>query len=239
MGAEVVRVIATSAVREAANGPAFVQRVRAQTMLDVEVLSGRREAELTFIGATLNIRLDGPTVVVELGGGSTECVGADQHGLLWARSLQLGSARLTERFIWQDPPDGRELATVTRYVTSHLQLLPRFRAGTLIISGGTARRAATMVGIQGVVAEVGENAFSPAIRHLRGRPTKDIAQIYGIKQERAQILLPGIKMLQAIVDFYQAPRVLVTRTGIREGVIIDSMRQPVQTPDAAPGQRPA
>jgi exopolyphosphatase/pppGpp-phosphohydrolase len=96
-----------------------------------------------------------------------------------------------------------------------------------------------MVGIQGAIAEVGENAFSPAIRQLRGRPVNDIAQLYDIKPERAQILLPGIKMLQAIVEFYQAPRVLVTRTGIREGVIIDSLRQPAQSPDAPATQRPA
>jgi exopolyphosphatase/guanosine-5'-triphosphate,3'-diphosphate pyrophosphatase len=224
-GAVKTWAVATSAVRESANGPAFVRRVREELDLEVEVLSGRREAELTFLGATMHAPPTGPTLVVDVGGGSTEFIGADSNGIRWAASLQLGSTRLTERFIWHDPPEARELAALAGYVRTYLQQLPGFRPETIILSGGTARRAASLAGAQGQMAELGVKGYGPTLRLLRERSSSDIAQMYGMRPERARILVPGTRILQAIIDFYWPARALVTTSGLREGAILASLRE--------------
>src|SRR6184192_1818667 len=102
---ERLRVVATSAVREARNGAAFVRRLRRQTGLPVRVISGAEEARLIYRAARYALGLDGgPYLLVDVGGGSVELVLVQDGRALWLRSLPLGAARLSERFLLHDPP---------------------------------------------------------------------------------------------------------------------------------------
>jgi exopolyphosphatase/guanosine-5'-triphosphate,3'-diphosphate pyrophosphatase len=109
MGAERVMAIATSAVREAANGEAFIAELRERFDLDTRLLTGKEEAHLTYLGATAHRAEGEPTLVFDIGGGSTELiVGTGMH-VGFHTSLQAGTIRQSERHLTSDPPDPHEL----------------------------------------------------------------------------------------------------------------------------------
>ena len=104
LGAERTLLVATSAVRDADNGDAFLGEVEWSYGFETQLASGEEEAALSFGGATLGRTLDGPTLVVDIGGGSTELVVGDAGGIRTAQSVDVGSVRMTERFLHDDPP---------------------------------------------------------------------------------------------------------------------------------------
>jgi exopolyphosphatase/guanosine-5'-triphosphate,3'-diphosphate pyrophosphatase len=143
LGAERIHVAATSAVRDASNREqlaAAVERIAGEPM---EILSGEDEARTTFLGATRGLDADEPVLVLDIGGGSTEVAlgrpGQDPDAVL---SAQVGSVRLTERFVRSDPPSYEELGAVDRAVGEALAALedriPVHDARTLVAVAGTA-----------------------------------------------------------------------------------------------------
>jgi exopolyphosphatase/guanosine-5'-triphosphate,3'-diphosphate pyrophosphatase len=114
LGAERVVAVATSAMRDAENGPAYREHVQERFGIDARTISGDTEARLTFLGATAGRDGDDPTMVVDIGGGSTEFVvgrpGEDPHFHI---STRMGSVRHTERFLARDPPAREEVAALS------------------------------------------------------------------------------------------------------------------------------
>ena len=109
MGAERVMAIATSAVREAANGEAFIAELRERFALDTRLLTGEEEAHLTYLGATAHRAEGEPTLVFDIGGGSTELIVGTGIHVGFHTSLQAGTIRQSERHLTSDPPDPHEL----------------------------------------------------------------------------------------------------------------------------------
>ena len=109
LGAERTLAIATSAVRDAENGEAFLGEVEWSYGFTTRLLSGHDEAMLMFRGVTSERKLDGGTTIVDIGGGSTELVAGGPDGVRWHASLDIGSVRITERFLASDPPTAAEL----------------------------------------------------------------------------------------------------------------------------------
>lgn len=150
-GATRVRFVATSATRDARNRDAFASGVRAAVGVDPEVVSGEEEAELSFRGATAGVasRHPGPYLVVDLGGGSTELVLGDtapRAGL----SLDVGSVRMTERYLHADPPMPDEIAAARAAVRAALD-----DASCTVPFGETV----TLVGLAGSVTSVTAHAL--------------------------------------------------------------------------------
>jgi exopolyphosphatase/guanosine-5'-triphosphate,3'-diphosphate pyrophosphatase len=141
--------VLTSAVRDAANGPDFTERVRRDYLLDARTLSGDEEAQLTFLGAMSDREPSSePTVVIDIGGGSTEFVVGHDHTAGFHTSLQAGVVRMSERHIHSDPPAPAELQNLARdtRATFLAGLPPQQRA--LVTRGiavaGTATSAASI-----------------------------------------------------------------------------------------------
>src|SRR5690242_7718212 len=109
MGADRVVAIATSAVRDSANGEAFIAELRERFDLDARLLTGAEEAQLTYLGATADRRAEGPTLVFDIGGGSTELVVGSGPEVSFHTSLQAGTIRQSERHLTSDPPGTHEL----------------------------------------------------------------------------------------------------------------------------------
>src|SRR4051795_176026 len=110
LGAERTLAIATSAIRDAENGEAFLGEVEWSYGFATRLLSGHDEALMTFRGVTSERAVAPGTVIVDIGGGSTELVAGDHDSVRWHDSLDIGSVRLTERFLHGDPPAADELA---------------------------------------------------------------------------------------------------------------------------------
>lgn len=150
-GCEANMAVLTSAVRDAENGAEFAERVRADFELDARVLSGDEEAQLTFLGA-MSTRPEGsadvPTVVVDIGGGSTEFVIGRRRKAGFHVSLHVGVVRMSERHIHTDPPAPEELqqlaADVRRNFEEGLPAAERQAVGQAIAVAGTATSAAAI-----------------------------------------------------------------------------------------------
>jgi exopolyphosphatase/guanosine-5'-triphosphate,3'-diphosphate pyrophosphatase len=138
-----VRFCATSAARDAANATVFTHGVRQRLGITPEVLTGDEEAALSYDGATRSLDVEGPVLVLDIGGGSTELVLGGPHA---AVSLDVGSVRMTERHLRSDPPADDEVAEAVKAVDTALDGLP---AG-----GVDAARARTVVGVAGTVTTV-------------------------------------------------------------------------------------
>ncbi|HXF73610.1 MAG TPA: DUF501 domain-containing protein, partial [Actinomycetota bacterium] len=136
-----IRVAATAAVREAGNREAFEAAVRTHAGAPLEVVSGEREAALSFLGATWRLEAPAPFLVLDIGGGSTELVlGRDRP--LASASVRIGSVRLTERHVRHDPPTPEELGAIEADVDRALDeaewAVPLREARTLVAVAGTA-----------------------------------------------------------------------------------------------------
>jgi exopolyphosphatase/guanosine-5'-triphosphate,3'-diphosphate pyrophosphatase len=146
-GAEAVRMVATSATRDAANADEFVRRVTEILGTGPEVLSGDGEARLSFLGATAELgpQVPSPYLVVDIGGGSTEFVlGADGE-VTSALSVDIGCVRMTERHLRADPPSGPQIAAATADIDAAIA-----RAAAVV----DATQARTLVGLAGSVTTV-------------------------------------------------------------------------------------
>ncbi|WP_422935930.1 exopolyphosphatase [Sinomonas sp. P47F7] len=143
LGAERVRFVATSATRDARNRDEFAEGIRSRLGVDPEVVPGLEEAALSFSGAASVLPLESgrPVVVVDLGGGSTEFVLGDAGGVIAARSIDMGSVRLTERHLRSDPPTAAEIAEaqddVDRGIDEALAEVPLAQATAVIGVAGS------------------------------------------------------------------------------------------------------
>jgi len=220
-GAPEPAVLATSAVRDAENGPELVDRVRESTGLGVRLISGEEEALLGFRGALsagswAGISWESPALVVDLGGGSAQLILGDAGGGPTDRiSLPLGTNRTTERYVEHDPPQPEELERLREGV---LETLPEWEipeAAPIVAVGGSAR----------AMVKITRDTLTP--RRLRSlaaeisdRPSGVLAREQGLAPERARVLPGAAETLAAVLDHFGRESLVVVRGGIREGTIL-------------------
>ena len=145
-----LRFIATSASRDVTNRDVFIAGVREVFGVEPEVISGIEEAELSYRGALSGLDVEGPVLVADIGGGSTEFVTALTDGSLVSRSLNIGCVRMTERYLHCDPPTQREIYDTVRHIDKEIELIQR----TIPIDPGT-----TFIGLAGSVTTVAAMAL--------------------------------------------------------------------------------
>jgi exopolyphosphatase/guanosine-5'-triphosphate,3'-diphosphate pyrophosphatase len=122
MGAERVIAIATSAVRDATNGEAFVAELRERFGIHARLLTGEEEAHLTYLGATAQRQAEDPTLVFDIGGGSTELIVGSGTEVEFHTSLQAGTIRQSERHLTSDPPDPHELEDLAAEIRNLIEV---------------------------------------------------------------------------------------------------------------------
>ena len=149
-GAEKVFAFATSAIRSATNGKDFVIAVKEETGIDVKIISGDKEAELIYYGVRSAVKMNSkPSLIMDIGGGSTEFILADKKEILWKQSFLLGAARLLEKFNPSDPINESEKKKIEIYLEENLQPLfnavKKFPAEELIGSSGSFDSLAEMI----------------------------------------------------------------------------------------------
>jgi len=150
-GADLVKALATSAIREALNGAEFCARLKETTGIEIEVINGEREAELIYLGNRLAVPLeDEPHLIMDIGGGSTEFIIASQHKIFWKHSFKLGVARLLEKFRPENPISPVTLEGVNKYLLTELQpllnALKTYPVNCLVGSSGGFESVVDMVG---------------------------------------------------------------------------------------------
>jgi exopolyphosphatase/guanosine-5'-triphosphate,3'-diphosphate pyrophosphatase len=226
-GATIIFVAATSAVRDASNGPELRERIQETSGLTVEIIGGDREAALTFAGATLGQPVAGTLLVADLGGGSLELIAARDGEILSAVSLQLGSGRLTERHVSADPP---ERAMIAAAEADARALLDPEAAKTppvdrLIVVGGTAQSIPVLVPRPNETRALTPRRLEGAAALLTGAPVADLAAATGLDPERVRTLPAGVAIIRALLAAYGLDLANISTGGMREGLILDHIRR--------------
>src|SRR6267143_298266 len=232
LGADDVKIVATSAVREAANGRAFADEIEGVTGRSVQVVSGDDEARLMLRGVRSGLgRLPGRVVVFDIGGGSTEYILAEGQRILAAASLRLGVVPLAERFPFPAGVDPDRWTKLLDEVRSRLaRELPAAVRGArpahLVGTAGTVTTLAALdLGLMRYDARRVQGHTLPraAIDDLRARlGSLSVAQraaLPCLEPGRADLILPGIAIVLATLDEVGAERVVVSDAGLREGIL--------------------
>jgi exopolyphosphatase/guanosine-5'-triphosphate,3'-diphosphate pyrophosphatase len=236
-GAERVVAVATSAVREAANGQDFLARVKAQTGLDVQLLTGVAEAGLIYRAVREAVDLGtGRAVIVDVGGGSTEWIGtiAGQDELLL--SLPLGSLRLAAG-LDGDPPAAVAIDRLRRRIQKVLRAsIPPGSAERMIATSGTAVCCADLVDswggrgpreVVGGLREVRAKDLAQIVDRLSTMTRAEIAALPPVGGPRSDSLLAGAVLLQELAAHAGVDRFQVSDRALREGLVLEALGQPV------------
>ncbi len=216
-GAERVRIVATAAIRRAANRDALIAALRSHAGAEVAVLSGDDEARLAFRGATSTLAAPPPgtIAVVDVGGGSTEiAVGTLAGGVTWSHSFAIGSSALAGR-CHGDPPSLEDLATMRAAAQEAFAGVPVPVADDAVAVGGSAASLPTLVG-----PVLDAPALERALGVLMGAPAAEVARRNGLAPERTQLLPAGILVLDAAAQRLGRP-LRIGRGGLREGVVLE------------------
>jgi hypothetical protein len=228
LGAERIHLAATSAVRDASNRDELAAAVLRLTGEPMEVLTGEQEARITYLGATRGLHADRPFLVLDIGGGSTEFViGSEEpeHAL----STQMGTVRLTERYVHSDPPSYDEMDRLDLAVTSVLHQvedrIPVHEARTLVAVAGTATTVqAIALGLPEYDPEAIHRTVLPradaerVFRLLADMTTEERRDIPVMAPGREDVIPSGAAILVAVMQRWGFDRTIVSETDILDGL---------------------
>ena len=232
-GAGAVRAIATSAVRDASNGSAFVAELRERFALSARVLDGEEEARLTYLGASSERPPAEPTLVVDIGGGSTELIVGAGKEIAFHASLQAGVVRHTERRIASNPPAAVELEALATDVRSLIEaaIAGRFEARAtagIAVAGTPTSLAAIEMGLEPYdPARVhGHVLFLSSIQRMLSRLASaslaERVEIAGMHPDRAPTIVAGVVILVETMRAFGLEQIEVSEHDILYGTAISA-----------------
>jgi exopolyphosphatase / guanosine-5'-triphosphate,3'-diphosphate pyrophosphatase len=225
------RVVATSATRDAADRRAFLDGVRDLLGVDAEVLTGEAEAALTYRGATADLSGARPTLVVDIGGGSTELILGHGARARAMASLDIGCVRLFERHLLGDPPAAAEVAALRADVAAHLDGV------TAVVDPAAADRVVGVAGTVTTVAAIalGLDAYDPRRIHRSTIAAADVAATAGklaamtvaeraampvMARGREDVIAAGALLLDELVQRFQIREVIASEADILDGALL-------------------
>jgi exopolyphosphatase/guanosine-5'-triphosphate,3'-diphosphate pyrophosphatase len=242
-GAERTLAVATSAVRDAENGEAFLGEVEWSYGFDTRLLSGHDEALMTFRGVSAGREVADGTLVVDVGGGSTELVLGGPAGVAWHDSLDLGCVRLTERFLRSDPPEPPELDAARTQV--HALLAERVPEDTrptraIGVAGTVTTLAVLSLGLdEEDPALVDGHELSSAwiagqVERLAAMTVEEIRGLRGMHPDRAPVILAGAVVLAETLDHFGLEALEVSEQDIMHGAALAAAELPERPEGNAP-----
>jgi exopolyphosphatase/guanosine-5'-triphosphate,3'-diphosphate pyrophosphatase len=238
LGAERTLCIATSSVRDAENGEAFLGEIEWSYGFTTRLLSGTEEAAMMIRGVTSGRPALHDVLVVDIGGGSTELVLAEGAEVAFSTSLDVGCVRVTERFLASDPPSRAELDAAGAYVRS---LLPELEARSAIGVAGTITTLATL--------DLGDLEYDPARTHghripsesvdaqlerLAAMTTEERTSVPGVEPGRASVIVAGIVVLREVMTAYGLAEIEVSERDVLHGAAFAAAELPESQEGAAP-----
>jgi exopolyphosphatase/guanosine-5'-triphosphate,3'-diphosphate pyrophosphatase len=238
-GADQIRVVATSAMRDARNGAAFQAWVKAETGWDMETISGLEEGRLIHHGLMGEAGAGGKLLLIDLGGGSCEITLSEHKRIKETISLPLGAVRLTQEFLQVDPASAEDHARMRRLIARELRRAHRKiqpgRVQTVIATSGTA--AALAEACAAVLAKPGKTksvrksvrnggaafAPTPVVRKLAAKLSRmslpEREAVPGIGPRRAEIITAGAQVFAELLESYNLPGFRYSPLGLRDGML--------------------
>jgi exopolyphosphatase / guanosine-5'-triphosphate,3'-diphosphate pyrophosphatase len=225
-----VRVVATSALRDARNSQAFLEWVRSATGWKVEIISGLEEARLIHLGLVSNPRVDSaPTLMIDLGGGSCELTVSRGGQIRDTVSLPLGAVRLTDEFLSHDPPRKGELKRLRGFIAREVNRIAArvvsAKIRNVVATSGTAAALAT------VASKLSKNdpdhrrpivsraEMTRIAKRLSRLPVAERRKIEGIGPRRAEIIVAGAIVYHELLDRCRLKGFRFSPLGLRDGIL--------------------
>jgi exopolyphosphatase / guanosine-5'-triphosphate,3'-diphosphate pyrophosphatase len=219
LGAERTLAVATSAVRDAENGEAFLGEVEWSYGFATRLLSGEEEADLTRQGLG---RIEEGTLVLDVGGGSTELITTG-----FRTSLDIGSVRLTERYLHSDPPAPEELAAAAEAVRA---LLPALEVEQVIGVAGTVAQLALLAGTDDLRLATIEGLFDG----LASLALDERERVLNLDPKRAPVIVGGALIVREALKRYQLERIRFSVRDLLDGIAIAAAELPAPVEGNAP-----
>jgi exopolyphosphatase/guanosine-5'-triphosphate,3'-diphosphate pyrophosphatase len=233
LGAERTLAVGTSAIRDAENGEAFLGEVEWSYGFTTRLLSGQEEGELTRRGVAGGRELEPGTLVLDIGGGSTELISDGSR-----MSLDLGSIRLTERFLHSDPPTPEELESAAGAVRDALPDLEPVQV--IGVAGTITTLAALELGeydperVHGY--RISRDAVDAQLERLASLPLAERRELPGLEPERAPVIVAGVVIVREVLDRYGLDSLEASERDILHGAALDAAAlPPAEEGNAPPG----
>ncbi|MCX5718137.1 MAG: Ppx/GppA phosphatase family protein, partial [Nitrospirae bacterium] len=228
-----IRAVGTSALRETENSEEFRRRVLSETGINIEVISGEEEAELTARGVIFDLPETDSSLIVDIGGGSAEWIFCRNSSPVEMGTIPTGVVKLFDNHIKSDPPSKSDIASLKKELDTVLSGL-KAKIGHLINSSavfiGTAGTITTLASI-----DIGLESYDHEKIHMHnisleklydisGRlisiPLSERKNMIGLEPERADLIIPGILFTINIMELFGVDNILVSDNGLLEGVLI-------------------
>jgi exopolyphosphatase/guanosine-5'-triphosphate,3'-diphosphate pyrophosphatase len=238
-GATSVRIVATSAARDAKNANELVQAIETMARLPLEVISGEQEAELAFRGVCTDVKVaNSPLLILDVGGGSTEFIVGEAGHQQFRESFQLGTVRLLEQLPHSDPPSAEQLEGCRGWLKQflHERVAPRLRpvlasktrielvgtGGTTAILARMAKQLETFDRDAIESTQLSREAIHHQVEELWSMTLHDRQQMVGLPPKRADVILFGIAIFEAIMNEFALPTLQISTRGLRYAALLPS-----------------
>jgi exopolyphosphatase / guanosine-5'-triphosphate,3'-diphosphate pyrophosphatase len=229
-GLDQIEALATSAIRDAANGAELLADIERTTGLHARVISGEEEAHYGWLAIANSTTIE-DGFGIDIGGGSIQVMKIEGRRLADSRSLRLGAVRVSERFLPEEKVTSKQMKALRAHASAKLEELGWWQGGGRLVGiGGTIRNlgAAAMkrldmpdIDVQGFVLT--RDALEELIEELAERPASKRAQVKGIKYDRADVILGGALVLATAMDDGGFDSIEVTEAGLREGAFFERL----------------
>lgn len=237
IGVDKIIAVATAAARDVEN-PKDLETILEKYEIPLQIISGNKEAELTFLGATSEREDDGHLAVIDIGGGSTEIILRSNFGECFGQSLKMGGVRTTEKFITAHPIDDREMAALEEHVQKKLEEFhttaieaKSIEINELIAVAGTPTTLAAMTLEEEFNAEkiegfkLYQEVLEEWVSKLKNMSVDERCKIVGLEKGRADIIVAGAVILKEAVKMFGIEKLTVSTRGVRYGVAIAEARR--------------
>jgi len=229
---------ATSAIRSASNGKRFIQEVYRHTDLRMEVISGLREAELICKGVRQTVAMEQPALIMDVGGGSTEFIIANDRKILWKHSFDIGAARLLELFPSSDPIKEAEVKKLTRFLGRTLRPLEeairKHPVRQLIGASGSFESLAEMMGwrfhyrntVKGIKSRrLDLHEYGKIHESLLRSTTRERMKMKGLVKMRVDMIVPASICTNYVLRKFRIKEMILSRYALKEGALLELISQ--------------
>jgi exopolyphosphatase/guanosine-5'-triphosphate,3'-diphosphate pyrophosphatase len=233
--AKTIRAVATSAMREAKDGPTFVKEA-AELGVNLEILSEDDEARLISLGILSGLKFDPPLgLFMDIGGGSVELAVGNRSSSFATFSVPVGAVRLTEHYLRHDPPTDKELSAMNRHVKQKLApAVRRVSHEKFTMAFGSGGTMTTLADMDARMTGESHQESLYVLRRARLQSLYDLMRTQGLKErttliaadpKRADILIAGSAVLLAMMHALELDYVFVSGRGLRDGLMVDLLRK--------------
>lgn len=241
-GVKNIRAAATSVIREAEDGRKFIEEIKAVTGINVEIISGDREATLTLKGVLSALNEKEKTALIfDIGGGSTEYIVAEDGRVIGLKSINMGVVSLTEKYLKTDPPSDGDLSTIASVIDGFLSSLKLETCGLTAPGKIKGSSNSILVGTAGTITTLAaldqnlniydtrkinnylltKDAIDNIFNKLKVMTHEERTAIKSLEEGRADLIIPGTLVVQRTMEEFGFNELVVSDYGLLEGLLID------------------